>query len=98
MGGSRIFSRKKNRNLIDFFQVDQIDFLSSPITFYRPLSRAAGKLLGKHMPNRFSSLLEGFDLKKLRLFGAQSPSKLLYSGAEDPFRQILEEVVHNWKV
>ena len=44
----------------------------------------------------FGHFLENFDKKKTRLFGARSPSKLVYIGAEVALRKILGSVGQKW--
>ena len=43
----------------------------------------------------FGHFLKNFD-KKLRFFGARSPSKLVYIGAKGAFRKILGSVGQKW--
>ena len=43
----------------------------------------------------FGHFLENFD-KKTRFFGARSPSKLVYIGAQGAFRKILGSIGKKW--
>ena len=104
-GGSRIFSRGGGADfqkiLTTFFEVDQIDFLSSPKARFCPyfgqIFCAAGKFLKKEQAKKgvfrhFWKILT----EKLRFFGARSHSKLVNIGAKDSFRKILGSVGQKW--
>ena len=88
-GGSRIFSRgggadlqKTFKYFVDLFLwVDQIDFTSNP---------------KKNRPKKtFLGTFWKIDLKIAVIFGAHSPSKLVYIGAEGVFRKFLGSVFKN---
>ena len=108
-GGSRIFSRgggggfkKKFENLDDLF------FLGRPNSFFE-LSQSSvlppfwlnflhrrqifEKIVKKVV---FGHFLKNFDKKIAFFFGAGSPSKLVYIGAEGAFRKILGSVGQKW--
>ena len=88
-GGSRILSRGVGgfENYVDLFSADQIDFPSSRKALKRPWF---GQILKKKKQAKkviFRNFLETFDQKSH--FGARSPLKLIYIGAEGAYRKLL---------
>ena len=108
-GGSRIFSRggrifkKFSKILTTFFF-----FLGRPNWFFE-LSQSPyfAPILAKFSAPQanfwknsqkavFGNFLKNFDKKIAFFFGARSPSKLVYIGAEGAFRKILGSVRQKW--
>ena len=107
-GGSRIFSRegwifeKFSKILTTFF------FLGRPNWFFELSQSTVLRLFWQNFlrrrqifektvkKNRFWALFEKFWQKNCVFFGARSPSKLVYIGAEGAFRKILGSVRQKW--
>ena len=100
-GGSRIFSRgggifKKNSKILTTF------FLGRPNWFFELSQSSVLPLFWlsfwkkNSQKSRFWALFKTFWQKKLRFFGARSPSTLVFIGAKGAFRKILGSVGQKW--
>ena len=83
-----------------FFQVDQIDFWSSPKAllcpyFWQNFLRRRQILKKNSQKSRFWALFEKF-WQKIAFFWRALPSKLVYIGSKVAFRKILGSVGWKW--
>ena len=80
-----------------FFSSTNLIFRAIPKHCFDPISaKFCGKFLKKQSKAVFETFLKNFDQKIAFFFGARSPSKLVYIGANGAFRKILGSVGQKW--